>query len=343
MLGALVSIVMFGAFLAIPLTDDYKNYMGGTRLWLSGETKLYDGPQTEFYYLPWSLWITAPLSRLPDRVGQAALNLASFWVIFLSLRILNRKIPWWGVFMVFANLFTINLFFTAQWDALILGAVAVGWWAVTTKRPVWLGFALIFMATKPTNIILPAILILIAFFQGKNIRNSIIPLGVVLAGFAWSLWACGLDWPVRYLAYVRDYPPPILYNISIWRLTDWFGLHPAVLYLFSLLVIAWMGWVVRRFKITAITLAEALVVNLLISPYVVSYHYITAAPMFVWVGQKKFAWALGIYAIMFVLFLHVADLIPMAPVYFLYPLSIWVAGVGQIFLSDRLTKENPSM
>jgi hypothetical protein len=343
MVWMLISTVVFGSFLAIPITDDYKNYMGGTRLWLVGETKLYDGSQTEFYYLPWSLWITAPLSWLPDRIGQAALNFASFWMILLSLRILNQKIPWWGVFMVLANLFTINLFFTAQWDALILGAVAVAWWAVRSNKPVLLGFALILMATKPTNIILPAFLILVSLFKERSLRDLLITSGVVLLGFIWSFWACGLIWPVRYLAYVREFPPPNLYNISIWRLIDWFEMSPAVLVLFFALVVGWMVWVVLRFKITSMTLSMALVVNLLISPYVVSYHYISVAPLFVWIGQRKFAWAIGVYTIMFILFLHVADLIPMPPIYFLYPLSIWIAWVVQIFLSDRSAAENPSV
>ena len=336
-----ISVAVFGAFWAIPITDDYKNYMGGTRLWLSGETRLYDGPETEFYYLPWSLCITALLSWLPDRIGQAILNLASFWAILVSLRVLVRKIPWWGIFMVLANLFTINLFFTAQWDALILAAVTAAWWAVQTKKPLVLGLAFLLMATKPTNIILPAIMILVAFLKERRTRDLLVPLGVILFGVAWSFWACGFDWPVRYLAYIREYSPPSLYNISIWRLGDWFGIDPVVLYLFSGLVGIWLGWVFIRLRINAVTLSMALVANLVLSPYVVSYHYIIAAPMFVWIARKKVVWAVGIYGIMILLFLHVADLIQIPPIYFIYPLSILVAGVVLTIFYPKLAKESP--
>ena len=319
----LISIYIILSF--IPLSFDYDQYVTTTRSWLSGETQLYDSHSQAYYYMPWSLLITIPLSVFPDRWGQAILSLVSIIGIILSLRVLVGRISWWAAFIVLANLFTFNLLFSGQWDGLILGSIGIGWWSIKNKKPFVLGLSLLIMSTKPTNIFL--VIGLLLFYIVRNwtiseiIKSILIPLFSILCSFFIS----GLEWPIRYMGYIKDHPPiPMNFNQSTWYLTSNWFINLSIIIILGIALI----WLIYTNKGQSnlgdgSLIPFALLVNLLISSYVTTYHYIYTMPALGLLSQKKWYFSVSIYILMIVYLLGILNLIK-SPPYLLYPLTILV-------------------
>ena len=317
-------IILFVGISFIPVSIDYENYINATRSWLVNKTRLYDDQSNSFYYMPWSLVITAPLSFLPDRWGQATLNFLSFLGITLSLRLISKKVPWWGTLFVFANLFTFNLLFSAQWDGLVLGAISLGWWSIEEKKPLGAGIALTIMSTKPTNVFL-VILVIVVYLLIKwdkvlLIRTAIIPFIAGISSFVIS----GAGWPLRYLQFLSVNPPPNKYNLTLWHQANSF-LAIGVILALIIVMVAWIA--AKNYQAHFLGNGEALIfsllINLLISNYVLSYHYIYTIPALGWLSKKRWIFALSVFGLMVSYVLGLANLIVALP-YFVFPLSIFV-------------------
>lgn len=323
---ALLLIIVYLALSFIPLTFDYDQYVTTTRSWLSSDTRLYDSQSSAFYYMPWSLLITIPLSAFPDRWGQGILSLISVLGIILSVRVWIGRIPWWGTFMVIANLFTFNLLFSGQWDGLIIGSIALGWWCIKEKHPLGLGFALVIMSTKPTNIWLVMGILLFYIIKKWPIRDIMSTLLIPLFALISSIWVSGLDWPGRYFQYINNHPPiPANFNQSTWKLSEIWAIN--LLIIISITVIFFV-WLVHVYKnntdsVNGIGISLALVVNLLISNYVTTYHYVSTMPALGWLSKEKWYFSVVIYCLMIVYFLGLANIIK-SPPYFFYPFSILI-------------------
>lgn len=316
-------ICLFIGLSFIPLSIDYQHYLTTTRDWLTGKTQLFDDQSTYFYYMPWSLLITAPLSIIPDRWGQAILSLISVIGILLSIRLLVGAIQWWAIFMVLTNLFTLNLLFSGQWDGLILAAVGVGWWCIRNKHPWGLAIALVLMSTKPTNIWLVGLLFLIYIIKKWQIRDVLktisLPVLIIISSFLIS----GLDWPARYLRYVNNYPIPIYFNQSTWHHVEILSLHTWVMVSIITLAIIWFIYTLSKQTdfIDGAGITFSILINLLVSNYVTTYHYVATMPAFGWLSKKKWYLAVFMYFIMIIYFLGVVKIIKTPP-YIYYMFSI---------------------
>lgn len=319
----LILTVILGGLSFIPISYDYRQFTSAARNWASEESLLYDENSLEFYYMPWSLLITVPLSFLPDQIGQALLNLASLVLIFFAVRTMVGELSWWQWFLLLGNLFTVNLIFTAQWDAIALGGVAIAWVGVTTGSPWLCGAGLMMAATKPTNVILPVILVLIFGFRKHDLpffaRAALIPIVLLIASF----FTFRLDWPIRYLGFIQAHPPPEYYNISLWEVGAEAGLPAWLIGGICGLILACFAWIAYRRKADAIVLAAALAVNIVVSPYMVSYHIIGTSPAFGWILKKNWVWGTAIYLVMLIIFLGMADIFKPPPIV-LYPLAITI-------------------
>lgn len=331
----LIFIGIFVSVSFIPISVDYEHYLTSTRAWLQGSTQLYDKGSSSFYYMPWSLAITVPLAFLPDRWGQALLNTLSIFFVFLSLRVLVKKIPWWATALVLANLFTINLIFSAQWDGLILGGIALGWWAIKEKKPLIAGLGIAIVCTKPTNVYFLIIMLVIYVFI-KWDKKSIILFGVApLSAIFSSFLTSGINWPLRFFRYVSANPPPSAYNIAIWNPIN----YQFTIVAFLLFIFVWL-WVIRAkkpFLHNEVILVLALLGNLLVSSYVLSYHYIYTMPAFGWLSKERWYLSLLVYGLMIYYLFRVAEQVNRLP-YCLYPCSIFVLCL--IHLCDKLIKHN---
>lgn len=317
-------VVLFFAFLEVPLTVDYIHYSTSTRAFLSGESRLYDNNTNSFYYMPWGLLVTVPLSFLPDNWGQSILSLLSIGGIYLSLILLVDKPPGWVVLLITINLYTLNLIFSGQWDGISLGASGLAWWCIKMKHPIGFGLALLMITTKPINTIIPFILLCVYVFRKWSILEILKSLSLPILILFVSFVCCGIRWPLRYIHYIKFSPPPDLYNLSLWQENTLVSL------LTSLVVLVWFLLLFFREGINQKLLSMGLLVNLIISPYLLSYHFVGVSPALGWLAKRGWGYAIVPWGIMAYQVVSVA-ICPESASYFLYPFSIWVSSVIAFF------------
>jgi hypothetical protein len=204
----------------------------------------------------------------------------------LSLRELVGKISIWGLLVVWCNLITFNLFAQGQWDGLLLGGVALSVYALRKHQPILFGVGLSIISTKPINLI-PVVLLLIWMIRGWTIRDFVKVTFVPFSCLIFSFIACGLDWPVRYISHYVNYPPPQIFNISLWR-----QFPIPITALFSVIILLWVIVTVKRTSANRplernLAINVALLSGVLVSPYVMGYHYILAVPAFAWLALRS--------------------------------------------------------
>jgi glycosyl transferase family 87 len=287
--------LLAGALLAVltllpPI--DYRFFATAARAWRLGESSLYDARAPQFFYAPWSLLLLVPLSTLPDRLGQAIFNLITLASLSWGVWALARPLPVRALALALATPYTAAVLLLGQWDGLIVAGTALAWWAIARQRPWLLGTALLLITTKPTNALLVVLALLLgarAWSWGLWARALTIPLLALLASFL----ACGWDWPARYANDLRT-TPPLGYNVSLWRPE----IGPLWAAFVAVVALAWLVWVLARRGLGGEQVALVLVVNLLISPFVVPYHLVGTAPALAvvarrdgWVGLAL--WAAG--------------------------------------------------
>jgi alpha-1,2-mannosyltransferase len=279
---------------AAPVGCDYPIFEGAARAWINGESRLYDEGSLGFFYAPWSLLIYGPLSYLPQNVASGLLNWLSMIALLLAVHLLVGQAPWYVVLIAISNIWTANLIGSTQFDALTTVAVAVAYYATRQRNPWLLGGAAVVAGMKPTNVWIPLLLVALGALQsGWTLRDyltaSILPAGALAASFILS----GLDWPLRYVSFVRNYPPNAGYNASFWTLH---GALPialsvvAVIFAIAALVVS-----IRRYGMGGVTVAVGLVLNLMISPYTTIYHYVQMIPAVVYLGRRDALWLVGLY------------------------------------------------
>jgi hypothetical protein len=298
-LTLLVVVLVVLALVAIlPVGCDYNIFAGAARAWLRGDSRLYDTESLGFFYAPWSLVVFAPLSLFPDKVSSGLINAASILALLLAYRVLIGPAPWYVVVAAVSNIYTANLIGSTQWDALTTAAVALALVAVRSHSPMLLGLSLAFVGTKPTNVWLPMIVVLCGALLAQGwtwrswLRAAVIPAGVVAASFVISGW----DWLLRYISFVRSHPPNAGYNASFFILRGAGTLPVGMAWAAVGAAVVALVLSIRRYGLGGETVAVALVLNLMISPYTTIYHYVQMIPAVIWLGKRDALWTVGLYA-----------------------------------------------
>ena len=292
---ALLAVISLAILSLLPVMD-YHYYADAARAWWHGHSKLYDAAAPQFFYFPWSLVLIVPLSFLTDRWGQAVFNVISLACLIWAVRRLSFKVSWRALALSLATPFTAAVLYLGQWDGLIVAGVALGWHAIERHKSWLLGVAFVILATKPTNAFLPAALLVWAMrtWPPRDMVRAALPPGIVLAG---SFFACGADWPLRYAASLRS-SPPLGYDVSVWTLkvgTPW-------LVLLVVVIVGAVVHLVRKNGVTGEALSYALAANLVVSPFVVPYHYVTAAPALAVLANRNWRVAAMVWILSAVLF-----------------------------------------
>jgi len=141
------------------------------------------------------------------------------------------------------------------------------------------------ITTKPTNAVLVAPVLLYAVRHWP--RSSLAKLvACLILAVAASFLACGWDWPRRYLEYVRV-TPPLGYDVSLWRL-----MGVALPIVLAVGAAGWLVWAARSAGVTGDVLSIVLAMSLLISPFVVPYHYVATAPALAAIARRD--WRIGV-------------------------------------------------
>jgi len=197
---------------------DYGIFSDTTRGWLSGQIHLYDG-QTEFYFAPYSILAFVPIVLIPPPFDQLVYTSIILAALIWATWTLTKPVPWWALGIGLATVYTALLVFNGQWDGMVLAALALGWIAVEKNNPWLLGLSLIGLGTKPTNIILPTLLLLYLVRNWSKIniiRLAIIPfLTVIVSGII-----AGWNWPMIFINNYQNHPnPPNYVVVTPWTQT----------------------------------------------------------------------------------------------------------------------------
>lgn len=268
--------------------DWYYHFYPDTRLYLSGETLLFDDQTHGFYHPPWSIWLLIPFALLPLRVGQAmlwlatAVSLVATAVIFCT----NPKTRPWAVAFALFNLHTFDHLYRGQMTFFDLPAIALGWLALKSRNPWLMAASLWLLTVNPPNTIPIAIFFLWASFNLWSIRNVVyilLPISITgLVSFAFF----GI-WPLRWIQNYAQNPTIGLaegYLTTVWRIAEVAGVpraFPILLTLLALAAGAVMWWRISRAS-TEITKEErlldqlvlVLIFTFLVTPFSQSYRMI---------------------------------------------------------------------
>lgn len=284
-----------------PGVDYVTTYRPTARAWITGELDLYDPTgRLGFYNMPWTLLATVPLSLLPERVGLAVLTVGSVAAIAVSLGWFARPgtvrlsfLPLAG-----ANLHTFDLIFRGQIDALVLLGLAATWRGMHERKPWLMSLGLLIMLTKPVNVLPATVLFLwsIRRWSGGELGRVV---ALPAAGMIGSFLALGIDWPLRYVEFVRQFPPTDHMSTSLWRVADMTGVPAWAAAALAILAVAGLVVQIRRNDLTIWTLGMALTIGLLITPYANGYHYVLLLPVLLAVARVDGRAALGAYLMTF--------------------------------------------
>ena len=153
----------------------------------------------------WAKWLFALLRLPPEPVAYLLLSLACIAGLIYALHVFGGR--HWMVFTSFAFAWTLIY---GQIDAIVVGGLALAWWAVQQERPVWLGAGLVLASLKP-HLALPLGLLL-WWWSPSRLKSLIVP-GIV---FVLSLLAYGF-WIPEWLERLRDidYLTELTRNLSI--------------------------------------------------------------------------------------------------------------------------------
>jgi apolipoprotein N-acyltransferase len=88
-------------------------------------------------------------------------------------------------------------------------------------------------------------------------------------------------------------------------------------------VIYWIIRLIRKNK-SVEAILFGITANLVISPYVMTYHFILTSPALAWISKSSRFLSLVIYGFMLLFFFGIARILPLPP-FILYPISILVA------------------
>ena len=286
-------------------SNDFGTISALVRDWLAGKIQLYSAGSVYFNYTPWLLFIYIPLSLLPHPFGQLIFNTISVSLLIWSTWYLTKPISWLTLAISLTTIYTAMLIIQGQWDALVLASLTIGWIGVQRKNPWLLGFALVGITTKFTNVIIPTLVLLYGVRSWpikKLLRVTIIPLITLGISFLIAGW----DWPIRYsqllkltLTYFQQIQVTTLFSKTLYPISYRLILPPFGLVLVILLTVVTLYLLFRviRQGVNLDTMNLALALNLVISPYITFHHVIYLAPLQASLIKKNRAWGLGLVGV----------------------------------------------
>ncbi len=321
------------------LGDDYFfTFREVTESFLRGETRLYDSNSVGFYNAPWTILVILPTVFLSLHYGEALLIVASLIGILVSVAAVSKKNNDKFTLLIIAlavvNLYIFDLLTRGNIDGILVLGIGLGWFGIERKNPILLGIGLWLLSIKPLNVVLPTLVFMKAIWHWPR-SDKLKAIAPLAATFLISFPIFGVDWISRYIKAFQEKPPMINPQITLWRLPEPLGFQQELaLWLFVLVVIAFGSALIKTKSVDRMTLALALSVNLVFSPYVLGSHYVLLIPVFVILAQEL-KWMLAIWLLNFI---PLALLILRAGIYWpniLYPLSMMFGSGYLVFKKSQ--------
>lgn len=187
----------------------------------------------------WARWIFSLLGLPSEPLAFVLLSLTSIFALLLANQVFRGR--HWMIYSSYAFFWSL---FYGQIDGLVIGGLAIAWWALERERPVLLGLGLVLASIKPQMGV--ALSLAIWWWSPSRWKSLLIPGVVLLAslldfGFWIPGWFTGLFDVYDLTALTR--------NLSWWG-----AIGPWVLLIWPLVV---MTLLPRRQKLLALAAATA--------------------------------------------------------------------------------------
>ena len=168
------------------------------------------GDYLDFYYGYWIVPLFSLLGLLPSPLDYAVwmiINLAGLW---FAARVFGGRPG-----LVLCSYPAFFMLYWGQISGLLLGSLALCWWALLHRKWVWAGLGLILACSKyQVGVPLSLILLFCAGVPWKQLpKIALIPTAAVLL----SLIIYPL-WPIQILERFAAHPPVSDWSITLWRL-----------------------------------------------------------------------------------------------------------------------------
>ncbi|MBI2886555.1 MAG: DUF2029 domain-containing protein [Chloroflexi bacterium] len=293
-LALVLAIALAGYLLAqlLPVGFDYYHwYWPLPRLWLAGQTRLYDEASRQFFSPPWALWMLTPLALLDIRWGMAGLTLVSAAIVgsiaYAVAREAGAARPWLIALLATVCPYSLELLFVGTLDAWSLLGIYLGYLAIRRRSPWLLGAGLLLTPIRPQDavITLPALLLGSRGWPARRLaRAAALPGGVFLA----SLLTFGWDWPLRWWqSYVAQPPHPYLVT-STYGAMQVIGVPAAAMVAVSLILSGLVFARVWRQGLSLQRLGLAVTANAIVSPYMLSQSYVVLLAIpWAWLAARR--------------------------------------------------------
>jgi hypothetical protein len=170
----LSTFIWFALAIAYVLGFQYLE-VGGYEWFLFREATLSNGFAPRVANPPYTFSLLYPIALLPVRWGIFVYSFVAVFFVYLTHRL--TKVNKW--FLLFSYPTIRNLFF-AQLDILSMLGVALGWWSIQRKKPVWLGVAVTLLGIKPQ---VTGVLGFIYAVWGWHVKVLFFPTAVLLYSF----------------------------------------------------------------------------------------------------------------------------------------------------------------
>jgi len=245
------------------------NYYPTTAAYLAGQTRLYDeGMNTEFYYPPWALLALLPFTVFGDALGLTLLRLASVGVLGFVAAALAPHGPLrpLTIALAVASVYTVDMLSLGQLVAWVALGVWLAWWGGERHKPWAVVAGLALMGLKPQITALTGIAVATQVLSWTR-RSQIQVVAGLAAVLLLSAALSGLDWPVRWWAYVKTAGPPAEPVMSIYRM----GIPLAVPTILAMGFLTWFVSRLARHGPTRSILLVAVAAGCALSPYVHDY------------------------------------------------------------------------
>ena len=200
----------------------------------------------------WARWLFWLISLPPEPVAFVGLSLAGTGSLYWAARVFGGR--HWLVFTSFAFAW---ILFYGQIDGLVVGGLALAWYALKAERPVLLGAGIMVALMKP-QLSLPMVLA-IWWWSPNRLKSFIIP-GIILA-VTFIQWGW---WIPAWISRLFETQDLVLLsrNISLWQV-----IGPGALLIWPIILVLRIP---RERKIFAIAAATAMSVPYFPLPSAVS-------------------------------------------------------------------------
>jgi hypothetical protein len=181
--------------------------------------KTAHGDLLQYYYADWILPLFWLWAKLPSLVGFGLWSALNIFCLFLAARVFGGRAS-----LVLLNFQFFYCLFLGQITGLLVGGLALGWWAMAHKKWHLAGLGFWLAATK-FQIGLPlGLLLWLASGIGWRDRLRVLLLPSLLTLATFLVFP---DWPVHLLERIHAVAPYDWGSISLWR-----ALGPAALIFF---------------------------------------------------------------------------------------------------------------